>query len=250
MTLGDLCRNFVASKHDDRAGKERIINEARRLLPSATPDDWNLLADDLENDERKWFVAAIFSRSPVPKRLLKPMIRAAVYEVNPSLNREFVSPCIASYGHRVVNEALLEFVENGTDFEKAGAINASYWGGMSLSYRANTKEFTVENATPESRAAYLELKDVWERKRCLFLREFVSNENVDVRRSIIPSLCLDEAAYPEALKPLVSIAIDIARKHQDDYMRHRVEVQLGNEHLLCPLPHRTQSSGQMDHEGG
>ena len=250
MTLDDHCRSFVATRRDDRAGRELIVKEARRLLASATPDDWNSLSHALQDDERKWFVAAIFSHSPVPKRLLKPMIRAAVYEVNPSLNREFVSPCIASCGHRAVNAALLEFVEKGTDFEKAGAVNALYWGGMSLSFPENTQEFSLENATPESRASYLEFKDVWEQKRCLFLREFVSNENVDVRRSIIPSLCLDEAAYPEALKPLLSKAIDIARNHQDEYIRHRVEVQLGNERLLYPLPHRTQNSVQTDHEGG
>lgn len=250
MNLDELCRSFVTTRRDERAGREQIIKEARRLLRSATSDDWLYLSDALEDYERKWFVAAIFSRSPVPKRLLKPMIRAAVYEVNPSLNREFIAPCIASYGHRVANEALLEFVETGTDFEKAGAVNALYWGGMSLSYPANTTRFTVENATPDSRAAYLELKDVWDRKRCLLLREFVSNESVDVRRSIIPSLCLEEAAYPEVIKPLVSRAIDIARKHQDEYIRHRVEVQLGNEHLLYPLPHRTLSAGETDHEGG
>jgi hypothetical protein len=140
-------------------------------------------------------------------------------------------------------------VENGTDVEKAGAVNALYWGGMSLSFPANTQKFSVENATLESRTAYLDLKDVWERKRCLFLREFVSNENVDVRRSIIPSLCLDETAYPAEIRPLVPIAIDIARKHHDDYIRHRVEVQLGNEHLLFPLPQRMQGLSESDHEG-
>jgi hypothetical protein len=250
MALADLCRSFVATARDDRAGREQIIKDARRLLLSATSDEWNWLSDALDDDERKWFVAASFSRSPVPTRLLKPMIRAAVYEVNPSLNREFVSPCIASYGHRVVNEALLDVVENGTDFEKAGAVNALYWAGMKPAYTGNTQDFTVENATPDSRAAYLELSDVWDRKRCLFLREFVSNENVDVRRSIIPSLCLDEAAYREVLKPLVSKAIDIARNHQDEYIRHRVEVQLGEEHLLYPRPHRTQISGRLGDEGG
>jgi hypothetical protein len=158
----------------------------------------------LEDHERKWFVAAIFSGSPVPKRLLKAMLRAGVCEVNPSLNKYFIQPCISSYGHRVVNEASLQFVETGSDYEKAGAVNALYWAGMSLRFDDYKRGLTLENATPESRAAYLELKDVWERKRCLFLREFVSNENIDVRRSIIPSLNLDEAAYPTDLKARAS----------------------------------------------
>jgi hypothetical protein len=85
---------------------------------------------------------------------------------------------------------------------------------------------------------YLELEDVWLRRRSLLLREFVANGNVHVRRSIIPSLKLEESAYPDDLKPLVAQAIEIARNHEDEYIRHRVEVQLGNERLLKPLPHR------------
>jgi hypothetical protein len=49
---------------------------------------------------------------------------------------------------------------------------------------------------------------------------------------------LDAAAYPDDLKPLVGEAIHIARTHSDGYIRQRVEVQLGNERLLEPLPHR------------
>ncbi len=188
------------------------------MLSKATAEDWKLLEDALHDQERKWLVAEVFSKTPVPKRLLDAMLRAAVYEVNPSFNRCFVEPCIASYGHRVVNEALLEYVEKGSDFEKAGAVNALYWGGMRLRFDDYKRGLTIKNATPESRAAYLELKDVWLRKRCLFLREFVTNENVDVRRSIIPSLTLEEAAYPDALKPLVAQAIEIARNHEDDYI--------------------------------
>jgi hypothetical protein len=36
----------------------------------------------------------------------------------------------------------------------------------------------------------------------------------------------------------VAQAVEIARNHDDDYIRHRVEVQLGKERLLKPLPHR------------
>jgi hypothetical protein len=62
-----------------------------------------------------------------------------------------------------------------------------------------------------------------------------------VRRGILPGLELEESAYPESLRPLVAQAVEIARNHDDDYIRHRVEVQLGNERLLKPLPHRDSS---------
>jgi len=66
----------------------------------------------------------------------------------------------------------------------------------------------------------------------------VSGGNADlaVRRQIILSLKLNSRSYSETLKPLVSQAIEIARNHEDQYIRHRVEVQLGNENLLLPIP--------------
>jgi hypothetical protein len=238
MTWEELFAAHRSLNLGTAAVKLQLVENARRLLSKTTEDDWSKLENALADNEVKWFVAAVLSKAPLPKRLLKAMLRAAVYEVNPSFNRNFVEPCIASFGHRVVNEALLDYVENGSDFEKAGAANALYWAGMPLSFVGKTRKYTVENATPESRAAYLELKDVWLRRRFLFLREFVANENVDVRRSIIPELNLDETVYPDDLKPLVAQAIEIARNHHDDYIRHRVEVQLGNERVFKALPRR------------
>jgi hypothetical protein len=239
MSWEDLFEAYLAVQRGDKhPSAEQVVQEARRQLSSATPEDWEALEQALWDGQRKWLVAAVFARSPVPRRLLGPMIEAAIYEVNPSANRDFVEPCIASYGHRAVNEALLAYVERGSDFEKAGAVNALYWAQVGLRFSSVTQPFTLDNATPESRAAYRALHDVWQRERCLFLREFVTNANVHVRRSIIPGLNLDEAAYPDDLKPLVAQAIEIARSHPDDYIRHRVEVQLGNERLLRPLPHR------------
>jgi hypothetical protein len=70
----------------------------------------------------------------------------------------------------------------------------------------------------------------------------VSNTNLDVRRALIPSLDLDENAYPDIYKHLVARAIQIAREHPDDYVRHRVAVQLG-EAVLEPLPAREPNRG-------
>jgi hypothetical protein len=209
--------------------------------PSHEDIQWFIQA--LEDEQRKWFVAFIVKKAAggLPKRLkrvlLSPLIRAAVYERNPSLNRYFVEPCVAVFGYRQVIEALLDLVEQGSNFEKAGAVNALYWAGPRLSF-INAPKYTLEYATPESRAAYEALADLQLRKRCLFLREFVSNPNLDVRRSIIPHLVLNPSCYADELKLLVLEAIEIARTHSDDYIRHRVEVQLGTERLLKPLPHR------------
>jgi hypothetical protein len=115
---------------------------------------------------------------------------------------------------------------------------------MKIAFAGEVPKYTLEYATPESRARVLELKDVWDRKRETYLRVFVFNENVTVRRQVIPSLNLDEESYSLELKPLVQQAIEIARSHPDQYIRHRVEVQLGNERLLLPIPVRSKEDSE------
>lgn len=57
------------------------------------------------------------------------------------------------------------------------------------------------------------------------LREFVSNEDIDVRRCILSGLPFITERYPADLHLLVAEAIRIARTHPDEYLRHRVELQ-------------------------
>jgi hypothetical protein len=216
---------------------------ARRVL-RPTEEDAAWLTGGLADDERKWFVADLAHRvGGVGDSLFAAMLDAAVAEVNPSFNRSFVEPCMAAFGPRRVNAYLLGVVAAGTDDQKAGAANALYWAQVGLTFIGNVPAFTPEHATPESRAAYEALADIRARKRRLLLETFVANPNVDVRRSIIPKLHLDPADYPEGLRPLVAEAIAIARGHPDEYIRHRVEVQLGIETLLAPLPHRGTGAG-------
>lgn len=60
------------------------------------------------------------------------------------------------------------------------------------------------------------------------LREFVSNEHLDVRRCILPGLPLRKSGCPPELHDLVDAAVAIARSHPDEYIRHRVEHQVGD----------------------
>jgi hypothetical protein len=192
-----------------RPGNEayRRLQAARKRVAENDAADWEWLRASLDDPQRKWFVAEVFRFQSVPKRLRGPMLRAGVYERNPSLNRRFVEPCVRSYGTRWVGEKLLRYLETGTDVEKAGAASALYWAW------GNPGE---ENLT-----------DLRRRIRCRMLWEFVDNEDLEIRRRIIPGLDLAPEHYPEPLRPLVPRAVKIARSHPDDYIRHRVEVQLG-----------------------
>jgi hypothetical protein len=144
------------------------------------------------------------------------MLQAGVLERNPSFNRVFIDPCVRSFGTARVCAALLSYFETGGNAEKAGATNAFYWA---WGWESN------EN-----------LGDLRGRIRAARLREFVQNEDLQVRQSIIPALSLEPEDYPEELRPLIPRAIEIARAHASAYIRHRVEVQLGANEPYMAIP--------------
>ncbi len=189
---------------------------ARKLVATNTAEGWEWLAESLNHPRRKWFVACVFEKQPVPRRLLAGMLRAGVLESNPSSNRLFIKPCVRSFGGLRVNRVLLQYLRSGTDEEKAGAARALYWA------RENPRNEDLESIE-------LQLRDQ-------FLREFVANNDLRVSQAILPMLILQEDAYSAELRPLVSQAVDFARKHDDKYIRHRVEVQLGADMPYMPMP--------------
>lgn len=242
----DYCVSYLTARGTDLADKtlKNLWSETGQRFLSASEEDINWFIQALRDEQRKLFVVFMVNKvtKSAPKRLkeglFSPLIRAAVYEINPSFNRSFVEPCVIAFGHRLVNEALLEFVEHGSNFEKAGAVNALYWAQVPLRFDREVPSFSKEYATPESQAAYDALADIQLRKRCLFLKEFVKNSSVELRRSIIPSFVLDPLLYADELRHLIAEAIAIAKTHPDSYIRHRIEVQLGTQSLLQALPSR------------
>lgn len=209
-------RLWSEARHGSRDESERLMQAARKRVNRNTPDDWQWLADALADDERKSFVARLFKFQTVPGRLLGPMVRAAVVTRNPSAGRYYITPCVKSLGARRVLELLLRYMETGTNAEKAGAVSALY--------------YAYQNPRNE------DVDGLWERLRCWMLREFVHNPDLQVRRRIIPMLELEPQAYPEDVRPLIPVAIEIARSHPDAYIRHRVEVQLGAGGPFMAIP--------------
>lgn len=143
--------------------------------------------------------------SPVPEEWFEPLLRAAVHEPDPSLNRQLVEPLVAAYGHRRVQLALIACVDTGSATDAAGAARAWYW-----TRRARTHP----------------LSDLSRQYRYTALRRFVTEDDLDMRRCILPSLPLDPQMYPDTMHDLVTEAVRIARTSPDDYLRHRVEIQV------------------------
>ncbi|MET8628517.1 hypothetical protein ABZW30_33055 [Kitasatospora sp. NPDC004669] len=162
----------------------------------------------------RWEVhKALAGRSELPEEYFEALMEAAVHDPNPSFNRRFVEPAMIAFGQRRVRLALLGYLQTGTDPERAGAARAWYWTALSVG--------SGRNATADEGAI---VRDSWNEAA---LREFVANDDIDVRRCILPGLPLVPRAYPAELHALVETAIAIAQSHPDEYIRHRVEIQTG-----------------------
>ncbi|MEU6550569.1 hypothetical protein ABZ915_09805 [Streptomyces sp. NPDC046915] len=150
------------------------------------------------------------------------LVKAAVHDPDPSLNRQFVEPALNAFGHVRVQTALLGYLRTGTDLERAGAARAWYWSALP----PRMPLVRAENpgaGRPEPDDGPTVVAE-WNETA---LREFVSNGHVDVRRCILPGMSLQKEAYPTELHDLVDQAVAIARSHPDEYIRHRVEHQVG-----------------------
>lgn len=180
-----------------------LLELCRVHLPARTA-----AAGESEEDQRVVLRGALGNRHSgypdLPEPFFAALVRAAVHDPNPSFNRQFVEPLRRAFGARRTQEALLEVLATGTNPERAGAARAWYWA-------------TLEPLD--------DLQDRWNRAA---LREFVANDDLDVRRWVLPGLTLDPARYPAELHPLVAEAVHLARTHPDGSLRHRVELQVAD----------------------
>jgi hypothetical protein len=178
-----------------------------------------------EHAARATVVSAVSELEFWPEEVFDAMIRAIVHDPNPSFNRQLIEPALAAAGHRRVQTALLDLLSNGTSVEQAGAARAWYWTQVSMEIDS-AADLKAGIPTEESQREYDAVKDLRNLWRETQLRVFVSNEDLDVRRCILPGMSLKVAHYPADLSDLVATAVHIARTHPDEYIRHRVEHQV------------------------
>lgn len=177
--------------------------------------------------------------------LFKPLLRAAVYETNPSHNRIFVEPCVRCVGWQMTTQGLLGFLASGTDFEKAGAVNALYWSVGYSNPRA--RRSLLKDAVPDPAESEGETPgETIGRLRAMMLEEFVRNPDIHVRRSISTRLRKPDE-YPPHLRTLAEEARRIALEHPDEFIRGRAEIaslpRPDTKVQFSALPHRETHGG-------
>jgi hypothetical protein len=208
---------------DTSATFERCLTDLIDLLGAERPPR----TSDTRRSRWEWqhlarrVIAQAMGRPPVREEWFEPLVRAAVYDPDPSFVRQLVEPALTAFGRRRVQLALLEYLRTGTNPERAGAARAWYWTQVPLTYLAGSR-----SPTPESKATYDAFADLRREWRETALRVFLANDDLDVRRCILPGLDLRAPHYPEELHETVAEAIRIARTHPDEYLRHRVEHQV------------------------
>ncbi|GLZ09184.1 hypothetical protein Acsp03_66500 [Actinomadura sp. NBRC 104412] len=212
-----------ARTDDGRALFLRCLADVVRAIDLAVEPEWD------PDDQRRWRLsvrAALHTACQqglmLPDGAFDVLIKAAVYDPDPSFNRQFIEPALNAFGRRRVRSALLDYLRMGTDLERAGAARAWYWSALPLQLHNIQAESsrTASQVEPDDRSV---LAQEWFEAA---LREFVNNEHLDVRRCILPGLPLWRSAYPPELHHLVDTAVAIARSHPDEYIRHRVEAQV------------------------
>jgi hypothetical protein len=92
------------------------------------------------------------------------MLDTVVHDRHRSGNRKLIDPLVAALGYRRVQEALIGYVEAGTDAEAIGATMAWYWARPPLVYLGEVN-YAQRQPTPDSKAAWDALADLRTRYR-------------------------------------------------------------------------------------
>lgn len=96
-----------------------------------------------------------------------------------------------------MKEALITYVETGTDAETIGATMAMYWTGVRLRY----SDWSHRELTASSKAELESVTDLHSRYRQACLHAFVTRDDPQLRFALSLGFTLDPAAYPPELLP-------------------------------------------------
>jgi hypothetical protein len=235
MNLERIFHEWEANRRTNPAQAHSVIVETARGIVGADAETIKWMATNLTDEVRKLFIAALqVEATAMPEELYEPMMRAAVYEPNPMAVQAFVEPCVKAFGVARVMQTLIDYLEKGTDYEKTGAVNALHWASER---KSNTESGRHKAIDPK----VLSLIDY---QRALYLQTFIKNPDLDLRRAIITNLDMDTFGYSALIVEQIEKVTKICRMHPDEYIKHRVEVQLRRSPSAYPLPLRKRVDAQ------
>jgi hypothetical protein len=146
------------------------------------------------------------------------VLGAVVHDQCRSGNRQLIKPLVAAVGYRPVQEALIGYVDYGTDAEAIGATMAWYWARPGLVY-LGTANWERRQPTADSKAAWDALADLRTRYRHACLRAFLARDDPGVRFALSLGFTLDPADYSAELLPDLEHARRVVLADADRYER-------------------------------
>jgi hypothetical protein len=202
---------------------------------SATEDDARTFERLVEHPLHRHIVKlVVLATRHVPEWLVHSLLRAACLTVNPSFNRHFVAPCLLRFGRRRVVSELIEIARRGSDQLKIGATNALYWGAIAREDEMwpDAQRYEPFDGPPDE-----PVDDLLEQFAVWAVREFLINKALDVRRVLVHHIASASVRDTEQ----GGEAIDLARRHPDEFIRARLHYDLGESALIPALPHRGEA---------
>ena len=195
---------------------EENLAEFRECSPE-TLEELSHLLEDIET--RQFVKLVTFTAEEVPKPLFAPLLLAAARTRNPTFNKHFVAPCMLCFGRRPVMKELIRiYTTSPSKAEKAGAVQALYWGSMGKGalpwphkgYRTITRE--PDEPVDDIRADF----------QASVLSDFLTETDVEIRKSLITNL----PKRTEQNAELFDRVVAVARASENDYIRSRLRVEL------------------------
>jgi hypothetical protein len=203
----------VRDVDEDRFGRyDRCLDEVLDLLGLVPPPRPAGGERNNRHARRSWQARTALmimreARPPLPETLFEPLVRAAVYEPDPSHTLRHIRPALTTFGRRRVQTRLLEYLRTGTDYEIGGAADAWYnsWTGV------------VGSGAEDDPCA-----DLQHEFQQTGLRIFLANPDPRVRYCLISLLDLRSDENPPQLRPLVAEVLRIAHTHPDSTLVGRI----------------------------
>ncbi|MGG6463677.1 hypothetical protein [Solilutibacter silvestris] len=114
--------------HSRNMAMRDFLGRAASVFPKDNEIALSWFITALKSESQKWFVARLLSVvKPVPRTLLDPLLLAGLSEPNPSTNRAFIQPCVATFGSSEVSARIADLVQNQEVAEPSNMANAMYW---------------------------------------------------------------------------------------------------------------------------
>ncbi|MEU9339547.1 hypothetical protein AB0D49_41505 [Streptomyces sp. NPDC048290] len=157
----------------------------------------------------------LLRRASLPDEWFVPLMAAAVYDPDPSFCRWFVEPAVYAFGRRRVMAALVDYLQFGTDAERAGAMRAWYCAHVPLradrspAYGPGGVRDPALDESQDIKAAWLEAS----------LRVFAESTDLRIRHRVLLGLPASRAAYPPHLHELLESTLTSAGAHPDPHIR-------------------------------